>query len=260
MDHKEHVMEAVLKRPVDGFRRFAGTRRGALVVAVAAAALAAIVLAAYLKDYKSSVRSGTTPTRVLVANGLIQKGTSGDVVATEALFRPTTIAEDEAKAAALPDAAALAGKVAARDIYPGEQLVASDFSAKADPIRGRLQGADRAIGVSLDKAAGLIGTVHPGDEVDVMGIIDQQSGGTSTGVLRTIVQGALVLKVPSSSGKGVGGTQQAEPIVLRVDDEAAAEIAFAADSGHLWFSLRPPAGAKSSASPSVSSLSPGAGR
>src|SRR4051794_5065172 len=144
-------MEAVLKRPVDGLRRFAGTRRGALLVAVAAAAVAAVTLAAYLKDYKSSVRAGTTPARVLIADRLIQKGTSGDVVATETLFRPTTIAADEVKARALPDAAALAGKVAARDIYPGEQLLASDFSAKADSIRGRLGGAGRAIGGSPRK-------------------------------------------------------------------------------------------------------------
>jgi Flp pilus assembly protein CpaB len=244
-------MEAVLKRPVDGFRRFAGTRRGALVVAVAAAALAAIVLAAYLKNYKSSVQAGTAPTRVLVADRLIQKGTSGDVVATEALFRPTTIAHDEAKATALPDAAALAGKVAARDIYPGEQLVASDFSAKADAIRGRLQGTDRAIGVALDNAPGLVGTVHPGDKVDVMGILDQQTGGMNTGVLRTIVQGALVLKAPSAPRSGVGA-QKADPVIVRVSDEEAAQIAYAADHGHLWFSLRPPAGAKSSAAPTAS--------
>jgi Flp pilus assembly protein CpaB len=244
-------MEAVLKRPIDGLRRFAGTRRGAVVVAVTAAAVAAIALAAYLKDYKAGVRAGTTPTRVLVADRLIQKGTSGDVVVTEGLFKPTTIAEDEVQARALPAADALAGKVAARDIYPGEQLVASDFSAKADAIRGRLAGTERAIGVSLDKAPGLVGTVRPGDKVDVMGILDQQNGAVTVGTLRTIAQGALVLKAPSSAGGGVSGPKQNEPVVLRVDDEQAAQIAYAADHGHVWFSLRPPAGAKSSHAPTV---------
>src|SRR4051794_5551133 len=253
-------MEAVLKRPVDGLRRFAGTRRGALLVAVAAAAVAAITLAAYLKDYKSSVRAGTTPARVLIADRLIQKGTSGDVVATETLFRPTTIAEDEVKPRALPDAAALAGKGAARDIYPREQLLAPDFSAKADSTGGRLVGPDRAIGVSLDKAPGLVGTVHPGDKVDIMGILDQQSGTTTTGVLRTIAQGALVLKAPSDASGGAVGTRQNEPVIVRVDDEQAAQIAYAADHGHLWLSLRPPAGAKSSAPATVGFADLGRGR
>ncbi|HWH92222.1 MAG TPA: Flp pilus assembly protein CpaB [Baekduia sp.] len=240
-------MEAVVKRPLDGFRRFAGTRRGAFTLALVAAALAGVVLVGYLKNYKSSVQLGTTPTRVLIADRMIQKGTAGDEVVTGALFRPTTLAQDEVNEQALPDAAALAGKVATRDIFPGQQLVASDFSATGDSIRGRLSGADRAIGVSLEGAPGLIGTVHAGDKVDVMGIFAQQDGGNaSAGVLRTLVQGALVLKAPSAASGGVG-KGQADPILIRVDDRQAGQIAYAADNGHVWLALRPPAGARSSA-------------
>src|SRR3954447_25126292 len=161
-------MEAVVKRPFDGFRRFAGTRRGALFVAVVAAAVAAVVLVAYLKNYKSDVRAGTTPTRVLVADRLIARGTNGDEIVSAGLFRPTTLAQDEVKARALPDGAALAGKVATRDIYPGEQIVAGGFSANGESSRGHLPGAQRAVAAWLVSAPGLAGTVRAGDKVDVM--------------------------------------------------------------------------------------------
>jgi len=102
-------MEAVTKKPtMDGVRKFLGTRRGALTVAGGTALLAAVALLAYLSDYRSSVKSGTTPTSVLIADRLIPKGTSGDVVATDRLFRPTTLAEDEVRDNSLANAAALA--------------------------------------------------------------------------------------------------------------------------------------------------------
>src|SRR4051794_27003000 len=140
-------MEAATTKqnPMDGLRRFLGTRRGSFLVAAIAAALAAIALAVYLNNYKEDVRGGTTPTQVMIADRLIPAGTSGDSVAAERLFRPTTIAEDAVKAGALTDAAALAGKSATHDIFPGQQIVASDFVAGADPLRGQLTGTQRAL-------------------------------------------------------------------------------------------------------------------
>src|SRR5437763_849657 len=42
----------------EAFRRFAGTRRGAITIAIVAAALAAIVLIAFAARYKDSVQGG----------------------------------------------------------------------------------------------------------------------------------------------------------------------------------------------------------
>jgi pilus assembly protein CpaB len=232
-------MEAATTRqnPVDGLRRFLGTRRGSFLVAAIAAALAAAALAVYLNNYKKDVRGGTVPTQVMIADRLIPAGTSGDAVATGRLFRPTTLAQDSVKAGALTDAAALAGKSATRDIFPGQQIVAADFVAGADPLRGQLSGKQRALAVPIGTAQGLIGSIRAGDRVDVFASFT--GGSSGNGVLRTIAQNVLVLSAPSAETKG---TQAA---LVRLTDSQSARFAYAADNGKIWFALRPPTGSQS---------------
>src|SRR3954453_8486211 len=149
------------KRPLsEGVGRYLSTRRGAITAATVAAALAAIFLLLFLPQYKSNVKSGTQTESVLVANQLIPKGTAGDAVVSSGFFRPTAISSDNVHAAAVTDATALAGKVAARDIYPGQQVVASDFVTGGDEVRGRIQGTQRAISIALDPAHGILGEVR----------------------------------------------------------------------------------------------------
>ena len=246
-------MEAATAKqsPTDGFRRFLGTRRGAFTVAAAAAALAAIALVAYLNNYKDDVRGGTVPTQVLIADRLIPKGTAGDVVATDRLFRPATVAEDDAKSSALTDAAALSGTVAVRDIFPGQQITASDFTTGGDPLRGRLTGSQRALAIPIDEAHGLVGTIRSGDKVDVFATF--AGGGSGRGVLRTIAQGVLVLKTPSSDD--LSGRNKEGSVILRLGDAQAARLAYAADNGKIWFALRPPAGVQQGAPATVTEQS-----
>ena len=234
-------MEAATTKqnPVDGLRRFLGTRRGSFTVAALAAALAAVALAAYLNNYKKDVRAGTLPTQVLIADRLIPKGTSGDVVATDRLFRPTTISEDAVEGQALTDASALTGKVATRDIFPGQQITSADFSGTADPLRGRLNGTQRALAIPVDAAHGLLGSVRTGDKVDVFGSFTGGSGGR--GVLRTIAQGVLVLNAPTAEA---GNKQQS--VILRLTESQSARLAYSADNGKIWIALRPPTGGESS--------------
>lgn len=242
-------MEASTIRPpaAQGLRRFLGSRRGALTVAAAAAALAAVALVAYLNHYKQDVRGGTLPAQVLVADRLIPKGTSGDAVAAERLFRPTTLSEADVKPLAISDASALTGKVAVRDIYPGQQVTSADFRAGGDALRGRLAGTQRAIGVPLDEAHGLIGKVREGDIVDVFATFD--GSGSASGVLRTIAQDVLVLDAPKAV-RSRSSTADAT-VIVRMTDRQAARLAFAADNGKVWFALRPPAGGEDAAPSTV---------
>lgn len=238
-------MEAATTKqnPIDGLRRFLGTRRGSFTVAAVAAALAAVVLAVYLNNYKDGVRGGTLPTQVLIADRLIPKGTSGDVVAADRLFRPTTISEDDVEAQALTDASTLAGKAATHDIFPGQQITAKDFSGSADPLRGRLTGTQRALAIPVDTAHGMIGSVRTGDRVDVFGSFTGGAG-AGRGVLRTIAQGVLVLKAPSGESSGAGNKQQS--VILRLTESQSARLAYSADNGKVWIALRPPTGGESS--------------
>src|SRR5207302_7264417 len=120
--------------------RFVATRRGAVTIAAGAAALAGIVLLAFVSQYKNHVQGGTLKRSTLIANRLILKGTSGSVVVSGGLSKVTTVQADALRSGALPSAAALDAKVATPAVNPGEHLTASDFASNADPIRGQLTG------------------------------------------------------------------------------------------------------------------------
>lgn len=250
-------MEATQKRPpLDNLKRFVGTRRGAVIVAATTAVLAGIVLLAFITRYRNSVHTSNAAVSVLVANRLIPAGTSGSAVVSGDLFRPASSTQDQVKAGAVADAAALSGKVATHDIYPGQQITAADFAANADPVRGQLKGNQRAIAIPIDAAHGLIGQVRSGDHVDVLAGFNSTNAGTGQGraILRTILQDVLVLQggpVASSGPAGGGANSGSTSLLVRVTDREASQLAFASDNGKIWFVLRPPVGAKQSAPATV---------
>jgi Flp pilus assembly protein CpaB len=246
-------MEATHNRSSPGgLRRLAGTRRGAAIIAAAAAALAGIVLLAFISQYKDRVQGGTVERAALVANRLIPKGTSGAVVVGDGLFKPATVQEDNLESGALSSAAALDGKVATHDIYPGQQITAADFASDADPLRGQLRGDQRAIAVPLDSAHGMIGEVRAGDAVDVLAGFNSANSNSGRGrpQLRTLIQDVRVLKAPDAGTKPTSGNDTND-LTVRVTTDQAAQLAFAADNGKVWFVLRPPVGGKSERPSSV---------
>jgi Flp pilus assembly protein CpaB len=224
--------------------RLLGTRNGTLALAAGAALLAAIVLILFLQQYKDDVTGGAAPTTALVAGSLIPKGTSGDVVIGDSLFKPTTVSEGNLADGAIADASGIAGRVATRDIFPGEQIKASDFAGASDPLRGKLNGNERAVSVPVSAAQGLVGEIRAGDRIDVMGGFNasREGQGTTRPVVRTLLQNVLVLRVPDSDGATTNPDDRST-VTLRVTEKQAAVLAYAVDNGKVWFSLRPPAGA-----------------
>ena len=129
------------------------SRGWTLALGIAAAALAAILLIAYLVQYRSSVNDSTAPTPVLVAKNLIPKGTSGTVIAEKQLFQAATLAKDDLKVGAISDPAYLNGRVAVADIFPGQQITTADLSAGlTDAIPTQLTGKQRAVAIPVGGA------------------------------------------------------------------------------------------------------------
>jgi Flp pilus assembly protein CpaB len=229
---------------LESLRRFTGTRRGAITVALVAAALAAIVLLAFASRYKNSVQGGNAQHTALVADRLIPRGTSGDLVVSGGLFRQSQVRDSDLVTGAVVDGSALAGRVATRDIYPGQQITAADFVAGADPVRGQLKGNQRAIAIALDSSHGLIGQVRTGDHVDVLAGFNSTNGATGEGrpQLRTLMDDVLVLGAPGSTDTAGKATSSGSNVTLRVAANDAAKLAFASDNGKIWIVLRPPTG------------------
>jgi Flp pilus assembly protein CpaB len=225
-------MEFANKSPL---RNGISSRSGALTVAAIAAVIAAILVFAAINSARDN-GGGSASVRVLVANQLIAKGSSAQTLGEQKLFRFAQISDNSRVAGAITDLSQIQGRVATRDIYPGQQLSTSAFAVVGGALTSQLSGDDRAIAVSLDASHGLSDGITAGDRVDVLvGFnINRKVGGTAA-VTKRIASNILVLRTPA------GGSGE---VTLRVSDDMASKIAFAADNGKIWLILRPPAGAK----------------
>jgi len=243
-------------RPKKPLKRMVGTREGMAGVAVAVGLVAGAVLLAFMSNYKHSVDSSSKSATVLVAKQLIQKGSSGDVILTKGLFETTTAAAGERKGGAISDPANLRGKQASTDIYPGEQLTASDFEKANNSLVNEITNRERAISIPLDSAHGMIGDVRAGDHVDVLAGFNVQPDGAARPrpVLKAIMQDALVLKAPDKPLNGaLSAANNTQNVVLRAPDEHAWDFAFSSEFGKVWIVLRPKVGAAQS-TPSLVTL------
>jgi Flp pilus assembly protein CpaB len=192
------------------------------------------------------VRSGADQVTVLVANRTIDKGTSGDVIAEAGLFNSTKVSEVDASEGAFADPSALRGQVTSDAIYKGEQLTAGSFGSGADPIAGRLEGVQRALSIPVSEAEGNVGQLDAGSRIDVLGGFNaEQTGGRTRPIMDVLARNVLVLKVPEASGTSVSQKDERQ-VVVRVTDVEASRIAFAADTGQIWLTIRPPTLAKNS--------------
>jgi Flp pilus assembly protein CpaB len=232
-------------------QRLTSTRVGTIALASLAALVAGVAIVAYLHNYRRSVASEGAPVTVLVANRVISKGTPGNAVAANGYFTTSTIRESQLRNGAISDPVVLRGRVAARDIFPGQQLTAEDFVAGRVTAAASLTKSERLITIPLDSAHGLIGSVQAGDHVDVFAgfnviPIGQNglpvAGAQARALLRLVMQNIPVAAVSGASA-GLGAAQSTN-VSLRVTDVQAEELAFASDNGKIWLVLRPATGAR----------------
>jgi Flp pilus assembly protein CpaB len=244
-------------------QRLLSTRGGTIAVSVMAAALAAVILIAYLHRYRDSVQNSGVPVTILVAKGLIEKGTSGDIIATQDLYQVSTLPKGEVTDGAITDPAALKGRVTTTDVFPGEQLTtANTAEGGTDSLSNRITGAERAVTVPIGVAQGMIDEISVGDHVDIYAGFNvkrlKADGSPDTAaaerpVLKLLVPDVLVLDIPDSTAGAVGAAGGKAQLTLRMDDEQAANAAFASDNGVLWAVLRPKVNAATT-SPDIVSL------
>ncbi|HET9673531.1 MAG TPA: Flp pilus assembly protein CpaB [Gaiellaceae bacterium] len=228
--------------------KLVSTRRGTLLVALLAALLAGVSIVAYLNRYRASLESQGALVTVLVARESIPKGTSGTVLASKALYTATTMRESQLREGAISDPSSLQGTVATREVFEGAQLTSADFAPAGDSLAADLADRQRVISIPLDGAHGMIGQIEVGNRVDVYAGFNvipldrtgrPMNGGQARPMLRLIMSDVPVVDVGE---KSIGGSSSTN-VSLRVDDEKAAQLAFASDNGKVWLALRPSAGA-----------------
>jgi Flp pilus assembly protein CpaB len=215
------------------------SRGGTLLVAALLSLLAGAALLVFLRQYREDVTSSDRA-RVVVAASLVPKGTPGDVILENKMYRIARVRADDLRDGAITDPEDLKGKAVTGDVFPGHQLTLGDLDDAKGKLPSHLADYDRAMTVPVDRAHGMVGKIEEGDRVDVITTSDSQTGGVT--VATVAVRGALVLTVPDNSGSKAAGRQ--EQVTIRVPDRAVATIAAAADGGKIWLVLRPPVGAR----------------
>jgi Flp pilus assembly protein CpaB len=224
------------------------TRRGTVAIAAVVAVIAGAILIVFLDNYRKSVAAEGQPARVLVANGLVAKGASGEILASERMVRMVQVRESDLAGGAISDPAQIRGMVAVHEILPGQQLRMADFTTAREPVAIRLRAGDRAIALPVDAVHGLSGPVQAGSHVDVLvGFNGDSTSGGSAGlaapVIKKILDDILVLRAPVAGSGGSGGSGGGN-VVLRVPARFAPHVAYAADNGVLWLTLRSAVGSR----------------
>jgi Flp pilus assembly protein CpaB len=197
------------------------TRQGTILLGLIAALIAAVALVAYLNHYRNSAKA--VPVSVLVAQKLIQKGTSGDVLrTTPGFYESTNYAKDQVAAGAITDPAALAGKVALTDVAAGQQLTQADFGPASSSPSTALKRGQRAVVIPLGSPQSVGGQITAGSHVDVW----VAYGGKD----RELFQDLYVLAVSGNN------------ITFRVTPAQAGTLIFASQNAQIWLVLRPTLG------------------
>ncbi len=174
---------------------------------------------------------------------MIQKGTPGGVIGSTAQYQVTSIPKNQVKTGAFVDPGTLTGKYALTDIFPGQQLTASDFGAAPNSLTQRLARDQRAVVVPLDSPSEVGGQITSGDRVDVWVAFNGQSAnGISRPIVREVLQNMYVMNAGANGGN----------VTLRATPKQAGELIFASSNAKIWLVLRPATAAKNLRPPTVS--------
>ncbi|MFZ0043826.1 MAG: Flp pilus assembly protein CpaB [Solirubrobacteraceae bacterium] len=228
------------------------TRGGSLTLALVCAVCAGGILMMALSQYKTTLKTPVRQATVLVATAQIPKGTSGNTIAAEGLYKSTPIVTSQLAPGAISSASAISGETAVSAILPGQQLTSADFTAQAG-VTGLLTPNERAIAINVDEAHGDTDVLQAGDHVDVYSSFQVKTADNSQYTVEVLIAPNVQVIKPagtsSSTPTQAGGTPiTGASLVLAVPAGKASQVAFSADNGKIYLSLRP---AEAGATPSV---------
>ena len=213
----------------------------ALVLLVAGTA----VLVAYVRGADARALAGARPVEVLVVDELIPEGTSASEIRD--LVRTETIPAKAAVDGRVTDLAALRGTVAAVDLQPGEQLLASRFERPEDlQVPGTVDVPEglQEISVMLEPQRTIGGRLSAGDTVGVYvsQVLPDGTGQTSAvlhRVLVTQVQGAPAAPDTEAGTETAASTTPVTNLMvtLALNAHDAETVVFGQEHGTLWLSL-----------------------
>lgn len=217
------------------------------VASVVLAVAGTVLIVGYVHDADRRALRGATPTDVYVVEKTVPAATPAEDLRKYLKVQPVPAAA--VADGAVTDLQAEAGKVAAVDLLPGEQLVAGRLVApEALQVPGKVPVPDGMQEVTIqlgpDRVVG--GQLAAGDTVGVFASFDSGTSGPTTQlvfhkVLVTSVQGA------PAAAEGKDGTAATAPpvpagamlVTLARKAPDAEKLVFTAEFGSIWLSKEP---------------------
>jgi pilus assembly protein CpaB len=231
------------------------------VAAVVLAAMGTFILLVYVRSAEDRALAGEQVVNVYVVKEAIAQGTAANAIEgrIEVKKVPAKV-EAEGSLRSLED---ISEKVAAVDLVPGEQLLASRFvNPKALTVQGQVDVPDglHEVTVALEAQRALGGRVKPGDTVGVVSSFDPFEGNSpdpdtpaikSPNSTHIILHKVLVTNVQNAGTASVappGGGEEENAstapsgnifVTLAVDAPSVERLIFTQEHGFVWLTSEP---------------------
>jgi pilus assembly protein CpaB len=213
------------------------TRIIALIVAAVLAIGGGLVLVNYVRTADARAFNGAELTDVLMVASVVPAGTPTSSLESAIVVKsvPTAFVVD----GAVTSLDALTGLIAAVELQPGEQVLASRFvtadefgeNSGSIPVPAGLQ----EISIAVDAQRVIGGRIAPGDEVGIFTSLEETKDDPATTSL--MLSSVLVTSVATAAGvEDSGSTGGIVLVSLAVSADDAQKLVFSAEFGRLWLS------------------------
>ena len=222
-----------------------------IAIAVVMAAVAAVLVLLYTSSYKDQVQEGQERVVVYVAARQIDAGT--DASAAIGMLTPKEVLRVDATPGALSSTSGLEGKIAAQDIYPGQQVVNEQFKTEiSQKAELQLEKSERGLRIRAKSTNGLLGAIRPGQRVDVY--VAVKLANQTSWVVKRLAPNVRVLEAPDTAedlkAKKLDDKEAVEEadVMVAVSQEAVSSFVLiaaakqAGDDFTYWLAIRPPDG------------------
>jgi len=208
-----------------------------IIASLVLAAVGTGLLVTYVRSAKDQAVRGERTVGVLVVTDTIPKGTKAEDIAGK--VRTEQVPAKVVAQGAVGSIGPIAGRVAAVDLLPGEQLVQSRFGSVADANRLGVPAGLLQVTVALDAVRAMGGQVRGGDSVGILASFDDPQN------THLILQKVPVTDVRDEQGAPVTAKANAAAppgkmlVTLALDGPSVERVVFAAEHGRLWLSWEP---------------------
>jgi Flp pilus assembly protein CpaB len=210
-----------------------------IVIAAVLAAAAVLLTVMYVSSSRKHEEKQAQSVTVYLSTKSYPLGTPGSKVANN--LRTESVPQSVVTTDAVTSPQQIRNLYTTEPIYAGEQLTMKRFAPPAQQgIRSKLSGTQRAMQVAGDTNQLLVGTLVPGDRVDVVANMKNPKDNTDIHAVVALRNLAVL-----QTEKGQGGAKISRSstddhaVILAVTDEQAQRLRFLMSNADWGLELRP---------------------